>query len=125
MQSVNNNDRYVIALINGTKEKKLKWERDSQIDYVYPAYCIYNGDQKLVLVKYDTREYDIGGEEYLDYHCRITIIGANSTQLGVIIEDDLNDKGNLWRLYRLVERQVNKFDESIDGFIEGLNRFEQ
>ena len=121
---MDNYDTYVIALLNGTKEGKLQWKLDSNESSRYQAYCLLKGDQRLTIVKYDIAEYDILGSEIINSHCRLTLYGGMGEVIGDIVEDDLSNESYLWRLYRVVERQVNKFDSSIEGFVEGLNRYE-
>ncbi|MCL2187522.1 MAG: hypothetical protein FWC16_06720 [Defluviitaleaceae bacterium] len=118
-----NYDEFILKLIEGTKSKKIHWEilknsRNSPFED-YQVFHTQNGDNSLVLRKYDTFA-DIY-EEVITIEANITILNENEKILSEIREDDLNKKENLMRLYRIVERSVNKVDDILASFVDGIN----
>lgn len=117
------NDLFVKKLIAGTKSSQLDWlpTTSKQLSTEYPSYYIEKSDKKLVLEKYKTTQYDGFGDEIQSINCQISIYDDQGNELSDIYEDDLKKSGDLWRLYRIVERKANKVDDIMQSFVDDID----
>ncbi|MDU0323190.1 hypothetical protein RWZ02_10915 [Clostridium butyricum] len=117
------NNRFINKLIAGTKSSQLKWERvdSKKLSSTYPLFYFQKEDKRLLLEKYTTIEYDSFGEEVKSAKCLLSICDNNFNKLTEIYEDDLRRSGDLWRLYRIVERQVNNVDDIMESFVKDID----
>lgn len=117
------NNIFINKLIAGTKSSQLKWERvnSKKLSSTYPSFYFQKGDKKLLLEKYTTIEYDSFGEEVKSAKCLLSICDDNFNKLTEIYEDDLRRSGDLWRLYRIVERQANNVDDIMKSFVKDID----
>ena len=116
------NDIFIQKLISGTKNKKLKWEA-RYVNRPYRSnlsYQLEKNKKLLIIGKYNTIEESAYGEEIQVTHCSVSICELNGVVLTEIGEDDLKNGSNLWRLYRLVERQANHVDDIMEQFVEDI-----
>ena len=120
------NDKFIKKLLKGTKENKLEWKVASskKLYNSYQPYYLEKGDKKLVVEKYNTVEYDCFGDEIPVTNCMLSICNDKFDNISAIIEDDLEKSNDLWRLYRLAERQANKIDEIMESFVENIEDVE-
>lgn len=117
------NGVFVNKLIKGTKDGKMRWQpaKSDKLYCAYQPYFLQKGDKKLVLEKYNSMGYDGYGEEIQSANCMISICDSQYNPLSEIHEDDLKKSSDLMRLYRLAERQVNKVDDIMEEFVEGID----
>lgn len=117
------NDKFIKKLIIGTKDKKLEWKQanSNKLFSVYQPFYVQKGDNKLVLEKYTVTDYDSFGDEIQTTNCSLTICDDNFDRLSEIYEDDLKKSNDIWRLYRLAERQANNVDDIMESFVEGID----
>lgn len=116
------NDKFVSKLIKGTKDNKLEWKPASsnKLYSSYQPFYLQKGDKKLVLEKYTVIDYDGYGDEIQTANCSLSICDDNFDRLSEIYEDDLKKSNDMWRLYRLAERQANNVDEIMESFVEDI-----
>lgn len=116
------NDKFVIKLIEGTKDNKLEWKPalSKKLYSIFQPFYLQKGDKKLVLEKYTVTDYDGYGDEIQTANCSLSICDDKFDKLSEIYEDDLKKSNNMWRLYRLAERQANNVDEIMESFVEGI-----
>ncbi|MBQ4059424.1 MAG: hypothetical protein IJD40_10900 [Lachnospiraceae bacterium] len=116
------NDKFIRKLIKGTKEEILEWKpaQSKKLYSSYQPFYLEKGDKKLVLEKCNTIEYDSYGEELTTASCMLSICDDNYNRLSMIVEEDLDKSTDLWRLYRLAERKVNKIDDIMESFVEDI-----
>ncbi len=119
------NNVFINKLIAGTKSSQLKWEPVNlkKLSSKYPSFYLQNGDKRLLLEKYLTIEYDSFGEEVQSEKCLLSVCDNGFNKLSQIYEDDLKKSGDLWRLYRIVERQANNVDDIMESFVKDIDDF--
>ncbi len=117
------NDKFVKKLIKGTKDDKLEWKPaiSNKLFSAFQPFYIQKGDKKLVLEKYTVTDYDGYGEEIQTANCSLSICNDNFDRLSEIYEDDLKKSNDIWRLYRLAERQANNVDDIMESFVEDID----
>lgn len=114
------NDVFVKKLIVGTKNQELVWKIDQKV-FSSTTFYLEKGSTILVLVKYFEQEFDAWGTEIEIPYCAINICDFNRNIKHQVLEGDLTEQSELFRLYRLVERQVNNVDSIMEEFVEGID----
>lgn len=117
------NDKFVQKLIKGTKGNTLEWKPASsnKLYSSYQPFYLQKGDKKLVLEKYTVTDYDGFGDEVQTANCFLSVCNDDFDRLSEIYEDDLSKSSDMWRLYRLAERQVNDVDDIMESFVEDID----
>lgn len=117
------NDVFVNKLIKGTKDGEVNWQpvKSKEFSNDYKKYYLQVENNKLLLEKYNSTEYDIFGDEISTVNCSLSVCDDTFNSLSEIYEDDLKISNGLIRLYRLVERKANNVDNIMEKFVEGIN----
>ena len=116
-------DDFINNLIEATKNNKVEWER-SKIDGIftgYPEFLTANNQNILVIRKFEYKEEGAYGDIYITLAAELLIYSQRKELLSEIKEEDLDMSSNLLRLYRIVERKVNKVEEILENFITGID----
>ena len=122
------NNKFLQSLIDATKRKTIEWylvdtasARKFKFYYDYAVYAVKRNDTILVLQKYKYASDSVSPfEESYEIGAVISICNEDYKQLYQMYEGGF-DSGELFRLYSLVERNVNKIDERLEAFINGMD----